>query len=520
MVKRDPKQFKNVLLHANNVVKYMPIDKSAMDLFNPILDFTPTQFLEENENINKPKVDVHENGYLNNISKIHPHILELFQHASLVIHPSLFTKQHYDRYFPIENTIVQIHNDIMKMTEELVVPKIFDKNIYIGCIQELSHYKGYENVTLLKNKYTHYNDYKIHFLIVGKTIPKYTEENWESFVKRYQFHCLLHLNKYGETYSYCLTKSLITGLPILYNNIGAYKERIPPYNKHYLKVIEKESDYSNQELLFSKFESMLNYIIENNRYSREMNKSKYICHPFYDALFDKNRFTFRPGIENNIVLILTSTVQINPNISVLYQKNINERIYSYMYSIKKWLTKTQFKIVMVENSGYPFTELDKEKNIFKDRFEYITYKESDLQEATCLVNNKSKGTSEIFSIDYALRHSNIVKESGSPFIIKITARYFVPDLESYLNYHDLQEYDCLTQYDPNRCEIVGCQYKHVSSVFHLNIINEKGEKDEHIENVYKYRTSLYDNLFRCKKFPIEKTIRGGGPPNNSFYIDL
>uniref|UniRef100_A0A6C0LGR2 HNH nuclease domain-containing protein n=1 Tax=viral metagenome TaxID=1070528 RepID=A0A6C0LGR2_9ZZZZ len=50
MVKRDPKQFKNVLLHANNVVKYMPIDKSAMDLFNPILDFTPTQFLEENEN--------------------------------------------------------------------------------------------------------------------------------------------------------------------------------------------------------------------------------------------------------------------------------------------------------------------------------------------------------------------------------------------------------------------------------------------------------------------------------------
>lgn len=50
MVKRDPKQFKNVLLHANNVVKYMPIDKSAMDMFNPILDFTPTQFLEESEN--------------------------------------------------------------------------------------------------------------------------------------------------------------------------------------------------------------------------------------------------------------------------------------------------------------------------------------------------------------------------------------------------------------------------------------------------------------------------------------
>jgi hypothetical protein len=49
MIKRDPKQFKNVLLHANNVVKYMPIDKSAMEMFSPILDFTPTAFLEESD---------------------------------------------------------------------------------------------------------------------------------------------------------------------------------------------------------------------------------------------------------------------------------------------------------------------------------------------------------------------------------------------------------------------------------------------------------------------------------------
>lgn len=49
MVKRDPKQFKNVLLHANNLVKYMPIDKSAIEMFNPILDFTPTRFLEERD---------------------------------------------------------------------------------------------------------------------------------------------------------------------------------------------------------------------------------------------------------------------------------------------------------------------------------------------------------------------------------------------------------------------------------------------------------------------------------------
>jgi rubredoxin len=50
LFKRNPEQGKNVLQTAHNAVKYMPIDKSAMDMFNPILDFTPTQFLEENEN--------------------------------------------------------------------------------------------------------------------------------------------------------------------------------------------------------------------------------------------------------------------------------------------------------------------------------------------------------------------------------------------------------------------------------------------------------------------------------------
>ena len=40
MVKRNPARCKNILLHANNVVKYMPIDKSSMDMLTPLIDFT------------------------------------------------------------------------------------------------------------------------------------------------------------------------------------------------------------------------------------------------------------------------------------------------------------------------------------------------------------------------------------------------------------------------------------------------------------------------------------------------
>lgn len=43
LMKRNPAQCKNMLMHANNVVKYMPIDRSSMDMLNPILDFTAGQ---------------------------------------------------------------------------------------------------------------------------------------------------------------------------------------------------------------------------------------------------------------------------------------------------------------------------------------------------------------------------------------------------------------------------------------------------------------------------------------------
>lgn len=40
MLKRNPNQSKNMLLYTNNLIKYMPIDRSSMDLISPIFDFT------------------------------------------------------------------------------------------------------------------------------------------------------------------------------------------------------------------------------------------------------------------------------------------------------------------------------------------------------------------------------------------------------------------------------------------------------------------------------------------------
>ena len=43
MLKKNPTHCKSMLVHANNFVKYMPINKNAMNLLNPVMDFTSTQ---------------------------------------------------------------------------------------------------------------------------------------------------------------------------------------------------------------------------------------------------------------------------------------------------------------------------------------------------------------------------------------------------------------------------------------------------------------------------------------------
>jgi len=55
MIKRNPMQTKNLLLYTNNMIKFMPIDRSSMDLITPIFDLStsPAGFMTGlNANLN------------------------------------------------------------------------------------------------------------------------------------------------------------------------------------------------------------------------------------------------------------------------------------------------------------------------------------------------------------------------------------------------------------------------------------------------------------------------------------
>jgi hypothetical protein len=57
ILKKNPEKGRNMLLYANNVVKFLPIDKTSMDMFSPIMDFTSlndNSFMEDLNDIQMP----------------------------------------------------------------------------------------------------------------------------------------------------------------------------------------------------------------------------------------------------------------------------------------------------------------------------------------------------------------------------------------------------------------------------------------------------------------------------------
>ena len=209
--------------------------------------------------------------------------------------------------------------------------------------------------------------------------------------------------------------------------------------------------------------------------------------------------------KDNVAIILTCTVNVDKNINILEQQNPEQRKNIYIKSIKKWLNNTSFIIIVVDNSGYTFPELNWLK--YKNRLEIISYNESDLPDYQLIKNDKSKGIHEIYAINYAYINSNLIKKCN--FIIKVTGRYYIPTLKNY-NF----DVDFIRQNNNEKCEIVGCDYKHFNYLFNkkINYIDNEYNND-FIEIIYKRRIDASGGkVFQLPSLKIEDTMNGG---NNS-----
>jgi hypothetical protein len=184
---------------------------------------------------------------------------ELFSICDKIICPSTFVYDIIHNKFPTSTNIIMqewLDYDYKAYVNEQpnVPPTLLNNKINIGIFNTYITYKGKESIDYLVQTYP-----DVNFYIVGKNIPMYKETEFFSYIEKYNIHGLLYLNKWGETYCYSLTKGLMSGLPILYNNFGSFTERIPLMEKYIINC-SKETEYENKTLLEINFKKLLEYI--------------------------------------------------------------------------------------------------------------------------------------------------------------------------------------------------------------------------------------------------------------------
>ena len=220
----------------------------------------------------------------------------------------------------------------------------------------------------------------------------------------------------------------------------------------------------------------------------------------------------------NIVILLHTTINTRDNISWLKQRNSKERKEMYDTKIRSWLDKTNFKIVVVENSGHKFENFRKPENVNKnsgdfselinDRFEIISFKYSKEQEK---IMNKlvAKGQHEILSVEYACKNSSLIK--NCEYVIKITGRYFIPSLEKILTMElKNRKVDFIRQSllwrNMVRSEIYGCSKEKINSIFYFPL------KNDEIEQEVMDRMKSSNSILKLPKMKLDKKTRMGAGP--------
>jgi hypothetical protein len=215
-----------------------------------------------NKNIYNTSNNIQHICYINTVNEIIPQVHNLFRVVDSIICPSRFIYDEYSKRLNNTNFTIVPHTDYKCDIDRIVVPKI-STNINIGVFHIRSAVKGSEYVGYLMNKYKVFRGLPINYFVVDNNIKSYNEDEYFELLQKYNIHGLLLLNKYGESWCYLLTKYLFSGLSILYNNIGSFKERIKPLENHF-SVGEKDGLIELDKLDIG-YEEMLNYIITNGK---------------------------------------------------------------------------------------------------------------------------------------------------------------------------------------------------------------------------------------------------------------
>lgn len=206
-----------------------------------------------------------------------PENIEFFDNilslCSKIIFPSRNIYDNYAKYIDLNKYSGKIyitsHNDKLINHNLLYIPEIINMQINIAFVGNFVDYKGSALFKNIIKEFTSYKDNNIKYHIYGYISESdndiyhyenvivhnsYKDDNIINTLHNDSIHGIIHLSQFEESYCYALTNSINSGLPIIYLDRGAFKERLGIKDKYFGKDI----DEINNALI-----AALDYIILN-----------------------------------------------------------------------------------------------------------------------------------------------------------------------------------------------------------------------------------------------------------------
>ena len=404
--------------------------------FKIILPIHEWYWFCSNENISTYNLKYHS-IYLDESIYLNKEIIDFFGICAKIICPSKFVYDIFYKHYPNEKLKLCYWLDY-----DLELPKKCSKlhilnKINIGVLTALDEYKGKEQVFSIM-EHLKQNDPNINILISGINIEKY-DDNFYSFInliKKYNIHALMYLNKWGETWSYSVTKGLKSNLPIFYNNIGSYKDRISKQVDKYIINNNDESEYNLN--IVDKFNNFISYIKNNDIYINDDINHK----PFIETSLIENITNEINKKNKNVVIITSKIVTSNTELSYVKNRSIYTSETRYNDSLETIDSVLKYipncVIIFVDNSELDInmkTGIKNKAHYFLDR-EYI----NSIKNIDYFTNiSLCKGTGEMSQLTLALKFiKNSMLDITCSNIFKITGRYTITDkfnIDEFQNNH-------------------------------------------------------------------------------------
>jgi len=200
-----------------------------------------------------------------------------------------------------------------------------------------------------------------------------------------------------------------------------------------------------------------------------------------------NRIQFTNTTQNTCILLTTI---INTE-----KGDINERLNMYLEVINDYLKNTELLIHVVESSGYTFPEFKNNPRIIVHSFK----------------STRKKGSSSILEAESILSAINNLNLSNYEYIIKITGRYYIPNLSKLVddipaNADFLFQSKYSTGREWQNSEIFGCRIRY------MNLVCDKILKYSMAFEKALYLFSIDKNYtsYRFPEIKLDKPVIRGG----------